>query len=184
VTAARSAYYPRLDLGANMLTGGRYFTQDLVNGVNSVPSPQSSIPNQLGNGISYAIGLTLTWNLFDHFNTRLAEEQAEVAADNADIDYVDRQKKVAADVRQAEGDFQAAEDNLASANKGLTAAQKAFEVMEGRYEVGSANFIDLISAQAALQQAQSAKAQAVVGLVLQDRAFDFALGATSTDSAR
>ena len=43
-----------------------------------------------------------------------------------------------------------------SGQKGLTAAQNAFETVEARYQVGSANFVDLTTAQAALVYVEAA----------------------------
>ena len=65
-----------------------------------------------------------------------------------------------------------------SSKKGTEAAQKAYEVTQGRYEVGSSNFVDLITAQAALVQAESSRAQALIGFLLQTKTVDFAQGLT------
>ena len=52
----------------------------------------------------------------------------------------------------------------------------AYEVIEGRYQVGSATFIDLITSQTALLQAESARAQALIDFMLQGKTVEFAIG--------
>jgi len=61
-------------------------------------------------------------------------------------------------VRQSFGDYQTALDQLKSSKKGLEAAQKAYEVMNGRYGVGAASFLDLVTTQTVLVQAESTRA--------------------------
>jgi hypothetical protein len=87
-------------------------------------------------------------------------------------------KQVIGEVRQAFGDYRAALQQLDSTHTGLIAAQKAYEVMQGRYEVGSASFVDLITAQATLVQSEAARAQAMIGFALQTRAMENALGSS------
>ena len=61
-------------------------------------------------------------------------------------------------MRQSFGDYQTALDQLKSSKKGLEAAQKAYEVMNGRYGVGAASFLDLVTTQTVLVQAESTRA--------------------------
>jgi outer membrane protein len=102
--------------------------------------------------------------------------RARADADNAEIDAVDRQKQIMAEVRQAFGDYRSALQQLETTRTGLIAAKKAFEVVQGRYEVGSASFVDLITAQSALIQAESSRAQALISFALQTRTMNNVLG--------
>lgn len=176
VRTNQGSYYPRLDLGFALNSGGSYLDTQLVNGVNVVPPAQEGIWNQLGNQLNYTAGLTLSWAIFDRGVTHANVARAQAAADNATIDEEDRRNQVVSEVKQALADWQAARQQLDASRKGLEAAAKAFEVMQGRYEVGSASFIDLTTAQAALVQAQANRAQALIGYALQRRAMDVVLG--------
>jgi len=176
VITTSSSYYPRLDLGLNLLSNARVLSNQIINGMDQVPAFQDSMLSQLGSQISYTVGLTLSWSIFDHWSTRASVARARKTADNLEIDAVDRQKQLMAEVRQAFGDYRTALQQLDTTQYGLIAAEKAYEVVKGRYEVGSASFVDLITAQATLVQAEAARAQAVIAFALQTRTMENALG--------
>jgi outer membrane protein TolC len=70
VKAASADYYPKLNLNANILSTARFLNNQIVNGTDQVPSFQEFLSVQLGDHISYNIGITLTWNLFDHWQRK------------------------------------------------------------------------------------------------------------------
>jgi len=183
VRNARAAYLPHLDLGFNLVSGARLLHQQTVAGVNVVPPTQTDLFAQLGPQTYYTAGLTLTFNLFDRWISRLAVAKAQNIADNLSVDAQDQFLKVQGDVRQAYGDYQTSLQQLDSSRKGQEAAQKAYEVTQGRYEVGSASFVDLITAQVALVQAEANRAQALIGFLLQTKTMDFAQGLTPVDGS-
>jgi outer membrane protein len=169
-------YLPKLDLAASATGGAHYLYNQSVNGQNVVPATQAGMGYQLGNQIEYSVGLYLTWSIFDRLVTHENVVKARVVADDAEIDAQDFRNQVEGDVRQVFGDYQTSIQQLKASKKGLVAAQKAYEVIEGRYEVGSASFIDLITAQATLLQAESARAQALIDFMLQGKSVEFATG--------
>ena len=177
-TAARSGYFPRLDLGWSMVSTSRLLDTDLVNGTDVLATlpAQRSFDSQLGNQLDYVVGLTVTWGLFDRLITRASSKQAEAAAADARIDYEDTRLQVEGDVKQSFGDFHAAESTLKAASEGLKAAREAYAAIKERYAVNASSLLDLLTAQTALLQSESALAQAEVGLYLQGRQMEFALG--------
>jgi len=176
VLAARSGYMPRLDLGWTMESTSRLYDKDNVNGVNYVPNFQSSLGSQLNEYENYTVGLTATWGIFDRLRTLAASKQAKAAADNAQLDYEDAQLGVEQDVKQAFGDFHAAQDKLEAAQGGIKAARESYDATRQRYEVSASSLLDLLTAQSALLQAEAALSQAEIGLYLQGRQMEFALG--------
>jgi outer membrane protein len=174
-------YLPKLDLVGSMISGGTYLNSITANGAAFTPPTQSNLAYQLGNQIDWQVGLQLSWTIFDRFQTHQNVVQAESVADNAQLDAQDERNAVEGDVRQAYGSYLTAIQQLRASKKGLTAAQKAYEVVDGRYQVGSANFVDLITAQAALVQAESTRAQALIGFQVQDRTIEFAIGETRVE---
>jgi outer membrane protein len=178
VTAARSGFLPRLDLGWNMLSESWLLNTDIANGVNVLAPlpPQRSIDSQLSSQIEYTIGVTATLGIFDRLVTRFAMKKAQAAADDAQIDYEDTRLQVEGDVQQAFGDFHAAELTLTAAREGLKAARESFAAVTERYAVSASSLLDLLTAQTALLQAESALAQAEVGFYLEGRQMEFALG--------
>ena len=171
-------YYPKLNLWFNGFSTSTTLQKQLVEGVSSVPAFQNSLYDQLGYQNYYTAGLTLTFNLFDRWTTRLAVANTRRTADNLEVDAVDRRLQVEGEIRQAYGDYQTGLQLLESSKKGLESAIKAYEVTQGRYEVGAASFVDLITAQTSLVQAESSRAQALIGFLLQQKTMEFALGET------
>ncbi len=181
VTNAYSGFYPRLDFAANLYGNARYYDYLNVNGVPQALGPQPSLGAQLGKNISTTFGFSLNWNLWDNFVTPLNIQKAKVLRFDAKVDYEDNQRLVIGDVKQAYGDYEAAIQQLVAAKKGLDAANKAFELMQGRYEVGAASFLDLLTSQSAQTQAEATNAQSIISFALQERMMDFVLGTTKVD---
>jgi outer membrane protein len=173
-----ASYLPKLNLVGSMISGGAYLNSTTANGATITPPEQSNLGYQLGTQIDWQIGLQLSWTLFDRFQTHENVVKAEVVADNSQLDAQDERNTVEGDVRQAYGNYLTAVQQLRASKKGLSAAQKAYEVVDGRYQVGSANFVDLITAQAALVQAESTRAQALIDFQISDRTIEFAVGET------
>ena len=176
VVVAGASYLPQLNLSFTVDGAARHYNTLYVDGVNQLPPTQRSIGTQLGDQVEWILGLSLSWNIFDRGLTRLNVAQAQIAADNADIDSDDKKKQVIGEVRQTFGDYRAALQQLASSEAGLTAAQKAYDLMRGRYEVGASSYVDLVTAQSALVRAEGARSQAIVSYQLQAQAMEVALG--------
>ena len=181
VTRSRANFYPRLDFGAVVGAAARTLDRQIVGGADVLPAEQIGLNDQLSKQVQYTVGFTLTWTLFDRWITQTTVERSRVNANNARIDEQDRHNQVVAEIRQAYGDYRAVLQQMESTRKGLRASQKAYEVMQGRYQVGSASFVDLTSAQAAQVQAEANRAQALIAYALQRRSMQTALGTAAVE---
>ncbi|MFL5815069.1 MAG: TolC family protein, partial [Bdellovibrionia bacterium] len=92
------------------------------------------------------------------------------------IDQKEVELQTIADVRIASDDYRIAQQQLKSAETGLKAAKEAFQAVSGRFSVGAASFLDVLTSQTALVQAQSNQAQAVINLKLREKALAYATG--------
>jgi outer membrane protein len=182
VGVARAGYIPKIDLAAGVFSGSRYFNYQYVSGINYAPSNQPGFDNQLQNNIYYTVGITLTWNLFDRFQTGLNVQNAAVAASNAQIDLVDRKLQVEGEIRQTYVDYKAAVQQLETSRKGLQAAEKAYETVQARYEVGASSYLDLVTSQTALLQAQTSRIQSQIEYLLSRKSIDFFVGTMTRES--
>jgi len=171
----RSGYLPKLAINYGLYSEGGYYYQLYVNDLYSLPPSQPSFGNQLGQLYGMG-GLEATWTIFDKWYTRSNISAGKITMDNARIDYENLQIEIKTDIKKAMGDYQAALQAVESAEKGIVAATSAFDIINGRYELGSSDFIELINAQLALLQARENKIQAIIGLVLQKRVIDFYIG--------
>ncbi|MCS6988593.1 MAG: TolC family protein [Chloroherpetonaceae bacterium] len=176
VRSAEGNYLPSLNL--NFSYGANAFTQDRLT-IDGQPRPPAALPpfsRQLREQTSYNISLALSWNIFDRFARELQLQQAKINEKNAQLALEELKLQVIGEVKQALGDYNAAVQQLAASEKGLRSAKQAYETVSKRYEVGSANFVELITQQAALVQAQSNRAQALFNFTFQKKILEYYLG--------
>lgn len=176
ITQAKSGYLPKLDLAFTFGGAGSYLTRQIVNGADTLPPNQRGLLTQLGDQFAYTVSLNFTWSIFDRFLTRYNVASARTTWENAQIDQKDVELQTVADVRIANDDYQIAQQQVKSAETGLKAAVEAYQAIKGRFSVGAASFLDLLTSQTALVQAQSNEAQAVINLKLREKALAYATG--------
>ena len=177
IKQAKSAYYPKLNLNYGLMSQGGYLDRLYVNGVNELSTtPQEPLGKALFGQVYGTVGLGLTWKLFDKLVTKSNVDANKIYHSNAEIDRDDLAVQISADIRQAFNDYIAALQQIETTKKGLIAARQSFEVIQGRYDVGSSNFIDLSNAQAVLLQAKVNQAQALIKLSLQKKVLDYFAG--------
>jgi outer membrane protein len=176
VRAAEGSYLPSISL--NFSYGANAFTQDRLT-IDGQPRPPALLPafsRQLREQTSYNLSLVLSWNIFDRFTREFQLQQAKINEKNAQLAFEELKLQIIGEVKQSLGDYNAAVLQLASSEKGLISAKQAYETVAKRYEVGSANFVELITQQAALVQAQSNRAQALFNFTFQKKILEYYLG--------
>ncbi|HZS62380.1 MAG TPA: TolC family protein [Gemmatimonadaceae bacterium] len=180
ITRARAGYLPRLDLGASVFSLGRFFDYAATNGSSLLTTPQTPLVDQIGHNLTGEVWLGLNWYVFDQFRTRLSVERAKVSYDASQYVDQDLRLSVAGDVVRAIADYRTAVNQFNASRAGLDAAQQAYDLVNGRFQVGFASIVDVTTAQTALVQAQSLRAQAMVNLALRKKAVGYALGLDPT----
>ncbi len=176
ITRAKGDYYPHLDLRFTRDAAGQFLSRQIVNGQDVLPDSQQDLVSQLGNQVTYTLSLNLTWNLFDRLVTKTQVTRARLIHENAQIDDQDNRLQIDSDIRISIHDYETAWTQVGTARAGLEAAEKAFEAVRGRYQMGQATFIDVLSAQTALTQARSNQVQASVNLKLREKTLEYATG--------
>jgi outer membrane protein len=175
-------YLPRLDLtfsyGANGFTQSR-----LTVAGRELPSPVlPALTQQLQDQTNYSLSLNFNWTLFDRFSRELQIQQTKLTEKNAQLDYEDLKLQIVGQVKQGLGDYNAGVSQLISTDKGQISAKQAYETVKKRYEVGSATFVELATAQATLVQAQSNRAQALFNFTFQKKILEYFTGALKPES--
>ncbi len=178
---ATSENMPSLAVGFTLFSTGRVFDYAYQAGVPQIGTPQTPLGTQIGSQTARIFSIGLGYNLFDLFRSTLDRQEAQVAFGAAQVAEGDVRRQVTGDVSRAIGEYGVAVQRMASTGSGLTAAQAAFALVQGRYNVNFASIVDLLTAQAALAQAQSLRAQAIVQLSLAKRAMAYAMGFQPTD---
>lgn len=184
IRRASNEALPTLSVGFTLFSTGRVFDRALQDGVNQITTTQSPLADQVGEQGTTILSVGLGYNFFDLFRSRLDAQEARVAYSSAELTASDVQRQVAGDVARGISEYGVAVQRLASTASGLASAQAAYDLVSGRFEVGFSSIVDLLTAQVALFQARSLRAQAVIQLSLAKRALAYAVGLTPTDSLR
>ncbi|MEI8032216.1 MAG: TolC family protein [Chlorobiaceae bacterium] len=171
VTEARAAWLPRLDL---VFTTGSSGTTLLSGSTYAYPAPP--ISDQLKNSIGYALGLNLSWSIFDGFQTRYNVQSAKIQHVSQELDYHDLTDSIKIDIQEAAGEYASAWRQIDASKVSLNAASSAFEGIKRKYELGAAGFTELSAARAALFNARSSLSQANFNLALQKSVLDYTTG--------
>ena len=172
----QSGYYPKLNLFAGLISNGGYLNMLYVNGTDALTVPQQPLGQALFGQVYGTLGLNLSWKIFDKFITRHNVQYGRISRSNAEISRDDLSFQIASDIRQAYNDYVAALQQIETSRTGLIAANEAYNAVKGRYDIGSANFIEVSNAQAVLLQAGVNKEQAFIKLSLQKKVIDYLVG--------
>lgn len=201
VRAARSGYYPSVNLFANL--GSSYSSLAMQ----PVPGTGASIPvlteggeailiagepfeiaasprlervpfgeQFLSNNRAGAVGLSVDVPVFDRFVTRARVERARLDVENERIRRDDLRQEVALQVRQGYLDYQNAAKRLDVTARQVAAAEAALEAEQERYDLGVSTLTELAQARARMAEARSARAQARARFLFQSKLLDHALG--------
>lgn len=184
------AYASRADLGAQSArvdastqsvkaaAAGRLPTISVTGSYNTAYSSAGGlgITDQLDQGRGGSIGIGVSIPIFDRGSTGLAQQQAQISADNARLALDDDRQTIALEVRRAYLDQVSAKEQLSAAQAQLAAASQAVTMTQARYQAGAATLVEVTQARAQLVQAASAAATAKNNLVLQETAMSYYTG--------
>ena len=177
IRAAKASYYPSLSIS------GRYGTDWSSRG--RLPDPdgegffEPGFRKQLDNNRGGGISLSLSIPIFDRLQRSTRVERAQVQAQNAKYQLQDQRQQVALQVRQSYLNYQNAVQQLEAANKRLRAAERARTAAQERYELGSADIVELQNAIRDYVDAASQQVRARYKLIFQQKRIDYNVGRLS-----
>jgi outer membrane protein len=171
IRSARSAYYPTVSLGGN------YGTDWSSRGVGGDVS--DDFMNQLDVNRGGGVSLSISIPIFDRLQRNNQVEQARVQAQDAEYALQDQRQEIALQVRQSYLDYQNAVQQLEAANKRLRAAERARTAAQERYELGSADIVELQNAIRDYVDAASQQVRARYELFFQQKRIDYNVGRLS-----
>jgi outer membrane protein len=134
------------------------------------------VASQLNQRQGGSIGIGVSIPIFDKGATSLAEQKAQVDADNARLMLANQRQTVALDVRRAYLNDVSAKQQLSAAEAQLSAATQAVDMTQKRYQAGAATLVEVTQARAQEVQAASAAATARNNLVLQEAMMSYYTG--------
>jgi len=134
------------------------------------------IADQLNQRRGGSIGLGVSIPIFDRGAASIAEQRAQIDADNEKLALDNEKQTIALEVRRAYLGQQSAKDQLTAAQAQLDAATQAVSMTQARYQAGAATLVEVTQARAQYVQAASAAATAKNNLVLQQAAMQYYTG--------
>jgi outer membrane protein len=174
--AAHGEFLPQLSLRFDYIGSGRVFGHEIVAGKDQLSTAQRSVAAQLGDQRYSVLSLGVGWNLFDGYRARLDVERATVAADRDRLNIEDLRLRIGGELQTALAGYRAADQKLVATAAGLAAAQLSYDAATGRYDVGLASVVDVLTAQTALTQARALREQSLLSMALQKAVLRYAAG--------
>jgi outer membrane protein len=144
VAVSRAAYWPSLNAS-------------VTNSYSGLEAPWTSTDTY---GRGWSVGFRITWPLFNGFQREKSMVSASVAHDVAQAKADDARRAVAAQFTQQVAALQTAFAKIGIATDNVAAATEDLRVQQERYRVGAGTFLDLLTSEATLTQAQTDLVQA------------------------
>lgn len=150
VQLARSAFYPRLSLNASYGYTDAQTERERFD-------PGSFFPKTIeSQNKDAAIGLTLSFNLFNGFRNKIDLQNARIEAVNQELALVNARNQIAGLVQEKNDTFQKQLELLKLQEQNVAAAQQYLDLQLERYNIGTTNSLEFRDAQINLILAQTA----------------------------
>lgn len=134
ITSLKGAYGPTIAAQASATENGL--------------TPTGLVPN-------FAVGLTVTWPLFQGYSTRAQVHEAEASVARIEAQVDSQSQQVRLEVEQARLGVRSGKAGVAAAEEALAAARERLRLAEGRYAQGIGSIIELSDAQVAVTNASA-----------------------------
>ena len=147
VTAARAAYLPALAL----------------NYTYGIDAPQFAVNGPAGvRNLGYSAYASLDIPVWDWFATHDRIKQSELQRQVAQVQLTFTQKKLLANLDEYYSEAKTANDELASLNRSVKTAEESLRLTKLRYGAGEATALEVVDAENAATQAETASADGAV----------------------
>ncbi len=158
VTSARSTYFPSVNASAGYSLG----TADAL--------------RDLSDSKTINWGIRISWTLFDGFATNANVQSAVANRRIAEIGVVQSERDINAQLKKALLDFEAARKQYEVSLKGVTSATEDRKIAEEKYNLGAGTLLDLLTANAALVQAQVNLVNSVYNYITAKKNVEYSIG--------
>jgi len=125
---------------------------------------------------NYAAGVTLKVPIFDGFNKRNLEQEAEARLLATRERKIGVETQVRAEIMDALSDLRTSSDKRQTSRLDMEQAQRAVDLARAKYNAGVITNLDLLEAQTALERAQLSDVQTLFGFVLSKYQLKRAIG--------
>lgn len=125
---------------------------------------------------SISVGVQLSWNIFNGFQTTARVQQRQVAVNQARVDYEQLQQQVRLQVQSALKNLEAARQRIVSQERNVERAETNYEFVSARVGEGVSTQLELREASDQLDQSRLNYLQAVFDFLDAQSALETALG--------
>jgi len=167
VTAAKSDYYPKLNLFAA-------YEQDGDN--------PAATNNDYSNEYNSTVGFQMDWNVFEWGKTKAQVSKSRLAVKAAKQRLFELEDSVRYEVEQAYRELLVAEQNIGTAERALTQAKENWRITQMQYRAQVATSTDVLDARSYLTQADTNFYQALYGYMIALAELERAVGGNVNDA--
>lgn len=157
VTEARSGYFPRISASAGYGLSSSEFSN-------------------LSDNKRISWGISLSWSIFDAFQTNQALQSAIVSRKNSDTNLKQAEREIAVDVKKALLSLEAARKGVEVSQKGVQSATEDRKIAEERYNLGAGTLLDLQTANLGLVTAEANKINSSFAYIIAKRNLEYVIG--------
>ncbi|MDD4190182.1 MAG: TolC family protein [Mangrovibacterium sp.] len=155
---------PQLSLNAGLSTGW----SNQVKGFN--------YSEQLKNTITPSVGLTLSVPIFQNKLGEINMKQAQLAADDAELDEINTKNELRKKIEQACVDIETAASQYRASVELYESAKESYQVASEKYGLGLLNSVDFLSVKTDLITSESELAQSKYNFIFSSKILDFYKG--------
>ncbi len=166
ISLAKASLYPQLSFSAGM--GSNYYNTSGVT--------DETFGKQLKNNFSQFIGFSLSYSIFNRFQTRNAIRSARIDYQNRVLSLDQTKKTLYKEIQQAYYNVVAAQQKLQSSSQAQQSASEAFRLMTSKYELGKANITEFNESKNAYLKSESDLTQARYEYLYQRALIEFYRG--------
>lgn len=163
IRVARAGYLPTVSIG-----GRRDWSGSAIREV--------SLSNIRHNRYSWGVGLTVSFNLFEGFQTQNAYLNARNQAKAAKEKLEQTKSTAALEVKQAYLDIEMYSKSILVTQQTVQSAEEDLNLVQEKYRLGAASILELLDAQVSFQTAKSNDVQALFNYNLAVAALEKAIG--------
>jgi len=192
--ATRSEFFPRVEAVANFNYSGRVPDQrSFVETTDPNPAnrPNPFYFNEIDRGFfsddfwnpSLSVGLQMSWNIFNGFQSSSRLQQAEIQRQRAETQLNQLRRSVKVEVRKAVRDLETARERIEAQETNVRRAQLNYDHLSQRVDEGVARPIELREASDQLDQSRLNYLQAVYDYLVARSDLETALGQPLTPTS-
>ncbi len=171
IELAKAGFYPSVNLSGGL--GSNYATfLDAPTGV----MDQGPYTDQLNENLNQNVRLGVNIPIYSNGRNRINVQRAEITRQQAQVQLQQTEQNLMSDVQQAVTNLRASQKAYVAAQESLDASEAAQENMSRRFELGTANILDLTTTANRLDQARTELTRAKYQLIFNQKVIDFYQG--------